>query len=372
MNVFVGYQAGMENLYGHHNTYLGFCAGTKTTGAQGDPEASAHNVFIGTQAGFKSTIGSYNVNIGCYAGFENLDGWENVFMGGKAGYSGIHTSSATMVGNMAGAMYAAEGYVTFLGYFAGNSNQGQLNTFLGNWAGSNSVAGSDNVYIGNQAGQYAGGNKNVVIGNDAGRGFANSTNYQGSVLIGYKAGSDLDDNGDQNTMIGYLAGHGATGSGNVFIGANAGTGETLNQQLYIDNTDTYYPLIYGDFYSDWLAVYGDLSVYGTVYADAYDYNAKSGQEGLVNPLEKMLPLNGVTYSKTRKSEESKGGDPVTMKHIGLVAQEVEAVFPELVTERRDGDKVVNYSGMIPVLLEAIKEQQAQIEALEGRIAELEK
>ena len=43
----------------------------------------------------------------------------------------------------------------------------------------------------------------------------------------------------------------------------------------------------------------------------------------------------------------------------------------LVREDRKGRKSVNYSGMIPVLLEAIKEQQSQIEALEKRITELE-
>lgn len=57
--------------------------------------------------------------------------------------------------------------------------------------------------------------------------------------------------------------------------------------------------------------------------------------------------------------------------IGVIAQDVEKVLPALVNEKRNGVKAVNYSGLIPVLQEAIKEQQSQIELLEQRIAVLE-
>jgi hypothetical protein len=224
------------------------------------------------------------------------------------------------------------------------------------------------VYIGNQAGQYAAGYHNVVIGNDAGMGIESSTDYQGTVLVGYGSGSGLDDNGDLNTMIGYMAGSGATGSGNVFIGANTGTGETLNQQLYIDNTDTYYPLIYGDFYNDYLAVYGDMDVSGDFYASAVsaDSYAKSGVKSLENPLEKILSLSAVSYTTTGKGPEN-SGETVTKQHIGVYADEVEKVFPELVSKKRGSEKTVNYNGLVPVLLEAIKDQQAQIEDLRKEV-----
>jgi hypothetical protein len=55
--------------------------------------------------------------------------------------------------------------------------------------------------------------------------------------------------------------------------------------------------------------------------------------------------------------------------IGLLAQEVQAVFPELVktANNSEGTLSVNYQGMIPVLLNAIKEQQAQIKELKALI-----
>jgi len=54
-------------------------------------------------------------------------------------------------------------------------------------------------------------------------------------------------------------------------------------------------------------------------------------------------------------------------HIGLIAQDVQKIFPELVVTDQDGYLGIDYSGLIPVLIEAIKEQQAEIEALKEQI-----
>jgi hypothetical protein len=59
----------------------------------------------------------------------------------------------------------------------------------------------------------------------------------------------------------------------------------------------------------------------------------------------------------------------SISKIGLLAQEVQTVFPELVktANNSEGTLSVNYQGMIPVLLNAIKEQQAQIKELKALI-----
>ena len=57
--------------------------------------------------------------------------------------------------------------------------------------------------------------------------------------------------------------------------------------------------------------------------------------------------------------------------MGLIAQEVEKVLPEIVITRENGIKAVNYEGVIPLLVEAIKEQQSTIENLKDRINKLE-
>ena len=64
-----------------------------------------------------------------------------------------------------------------------------------------------------------------------------------------------------------------------------------------------------------------------------------------------------------KSYTMKSNDAI--KKIGLLAQEVQEVFPELVKQAQDADGTlsVNYQGMIPVLINAIKEQQKQIDEI---------
>ena len=85
-----------------------------------------------------------------------------------------------------------------------------------------------------------------------------------------------------------------------------------------------------------------------------DINLKKNIQPLQNSLQKIQQLNGYTYNW--KDENNKA------QQIGLIAQEVQQQFPQLVVENNN-KLSVNYSGMIPVLLEAIKEQQKQIDEL---------
>ena len=80
----------------------------------------------------------------------------------------------------------------------------------------------------------------------------------------------------------------------------------------------------------------------------------------------MQQLNGVTYQLNQaafpewKFEEG--------RQYGLIAQQVEKVFPEMVkTIDSKGYKGVDYAKLVPVLIEAIKEQQKQIELLKNRL-----
>ena len=63
-------------------------------------------------------------------------------------------------------------------------------------------------------------------------------------------------------------------------------------------------------------------------------------------------------------------DPENIVNIGLVAQNIEQAFPELVSES-NGIKSVNYQGLIPVLINAVKEQESVIKKQEERLVKLE-
>uniref|UniRef100_UPI0035153038 tail fiber domain-containing protein n=1 Tax=Ekhidna sp. TaxID=2608089 RepID=UPI0035153038 len=94
-----------------------------------------------------------------------------------------------------------------------------------------------------------------------------------------------------------------------------------------------------------------------------DRRLKENIELLQNTLSKLDKLGGYNYNY--KADEDK------KKQIGVIAQELEIVYPELVQTDERGFKMVNYQGLIPVLIEAIKEQQAEITRLSNQVADQE-
>ena len=85
-------------------------------------------------------------------------------------------------------------------------------------------------------------------------------------------------------------------------------------------------------------------------------------------LDKVKQLNGVTFKwKPLTKEEIQTIHGNTGKDVGVIAQEVEEVLAEAVTTRDNGYKAVNYEKIVPLLIEAIKEQQKQIDELKSKL-----
>jgi len=105
-----------------------------------------------------------------------------------------------------------------------------------------------------------------------------------------------------------------------------------------------------------LQVQGDVRVVGVITCtdidSTSDINLKINIKPIDDPLTKVMQLNGVSFDWKETQQPS----------MGVIAQELEKVFPELV-KQSDSHKSVNYNGLIGVLIEAIKEQQKQIEEL---------
>ncbi len=80
---------------------------------------------------------------------------------------------------------------------------------------------------------------------------------------------------------------------------------------------------------------------------------------------KIKKLTGYTYNL--RTTEFKDKNFSSGEQFGLIAQELQEVFPQLVSEQKDGYLAVNYDGMLPVLLEAAKERQTQIEMQDNQI-----
>ena len=123
---------------------------------------------------------------------------------------------------------------------------------------------------------------------------------------------------------------------------------------------------------------GDITVsnkiYGTLNSSS-DARLKKNVQTIDGALDKVLKLRGVSYYW--KNKEEMGADSTIRhfdnnKHIGVIAQELEEVFPELVSDDKEGFKTVEYTALAPILIEAIKEQQTIIDNQQKQIDELKR
>lgn len=99
----------------------------------------------------------------------------------------------------------------------------------------------------------------------------------------------------------------------------------------------------------------DLTVEGDVVVNS-DRRLKANIISLGSTLAKLLNIDGKSYTIKK--------DPQQKKKIGLLAQDIKKEFPELVSEAADGILSINYQGLVPVLINAIKEQEKRIQRLE--------
>ena len=115
-----------------------------------------------------------------------------------------------------------------------------------------------------------------------------------------------------------------------------------------------------------------LTVNGDVNSTS-DIRYKKNIEPIDNALEKVQSLKGVTFDWDNdafpETEHTKKPE-FTERATGVIAQDVEKVLPEAVRENEDGFKNVAYGNMVGLLIEAIKEQQTQIDELKAEVAEL--
>lgn len=105
---------------------------------------------------------------------------------------------------------------------------------------------------------------------------------------------------------------------------------------------------------------GDVYINGALEYTS-DRRLKTNITPLEKSLDKVMKLNGVTFNWDKSNP--KNANVSTTLQYGFIAQEIEKVIPELVSETSDGYKTVNYVGVIPVLTQAIQEQQQEIEQL---------
>ena len=280
-------------------------------------------------------------------------------------------------------------YTTASGYYSTASGNGS--TASGNWAiamgkqsqavGNNSVAigraavaGSDyDIAIGELA--NASGHLSVAIGQETeALGLRSTAIGAFAIASGLSAvaiGSNLEASGQTATAMG----NSTTASGDFSTSMSLNTtasdyaslvvGQYNSAGSSVTNSATSFKLENTAFVigngadyssrSDALVVKfnGDATLAGNLNINS-DARLKANIVSLGSTLSKLLQIDGKSY--TMKKDESE------KQKIGLLAQDIEKVFPELVSESH-GVKSVNYQGLVPVLINALKEQQSEIDEL---------
>ncbi len=237
---------------------------------------------------------------------------------------------------------------------AGSANASGSTNYVAKFTGSTTLGSSsifDNGNVG--IGTVGPSNKLHVIGNIQIGSSSNHYIYWYSASNwGYYLGSNNDDLYVQDVQ------------GSVFFNCAYGGGGTnkyismMNNTLYVKNSarvgiNTSNP-------SEVLHVIGNILASGTITQNS-DAKFKKNVYTIENALHKVQQLRGVTYNRidTEKSE------------IGVIAQEVKEVVPELVSVDEENNHSVAYGNMVGLLIEAIKEQQKQINALTEKVNMLE-
>lgn len=308
-NVAVGYESGID-LQGFDNTFTGYRSGYNVTGATGNVAHGSNALYYNQTGGFNVAIGyeaiygvsgqspAFNVGIGYRAGYSmNGIAQFNTFVGHQAGrynVSGVENvgvGSFALLQNVTGLYNTALGYAAgrgvsgvsiancvFIGYQAGRNNEATLNTYVGSYAGYGvfgSSTGGENVFVGYRAGELiTSGTRNVAIGRDA-LGDANPGDE--NTVIGYLAGPDIT--GANNVIYGSQAGSNITsGSNNIVIGYNIDPLSATGSNQFALGTSTY-PFLRGDMSNYQLAIYGAngyLNFNTTLGSGGYGFRDNAG------------------------------------------------------------------------------------------------
>ncbi|MFC1581737.1 tail fiber domain-containing protein, partial [Candidatus Neomarinimicrobiota bacterium] len=247
-------------------------------------------------------------------------------------------------------------------------------TYVGIDAGKNNISGIGNTFSGYHAGLAATGSYNTFTGSLAGLATTTGT---GNAFYGRRAGEN-NITGTNNTYIGYATGQYSTGNNNVFLGTSAGANEYGSNELYIENTGTTSPLIWGDFSGNRVVINGNSShntsdrtffsngaAGGTgAWNNDSDGRKKKNIATIDQALDKVQNLRGVNFEWKETEHHEEG------LQMGFIAQEVEAVIPEVVSNGGDSYSM-QYSPLTALLVEAVKEQQQIILDLKQRVQSLE-
>jgi len=359
-NIFAGVGAGQAHVNGRDNAFFGHDAGLNNAG---NAISGNYNSFFGSNAGKSNTSGGFNSFFGSNAGLSNL-GNANVSLGSFNSFFGTD-AGLNNTGNDN----------SFFGTQAGNGNTtGERNAFFGRNAGSGNVSGSDNTVIGANAAVIPNNLTNATaIGAGA---VATQSN---SIVLGNNANVGIGTTDTAFARLSVVAANngtavsGSSGSGGAgVIGVSSGDGSGVTG---LNDSDTGFA---GKF-NGHVLVLRTLSVGTTLKVGSL--GVSGGTQLCLNGAGLIAACSSSLRYKTEVRQFSAGLEilnrlrPITFtwksdhtRDLGLGAEDVAAVEPLLVTRNDKGEiEGVKYDRLSAVLINAVKEQQAQIEQQQNQL-----
>jgi hypothetical protein len=370
-----------------------------------------YNTASGADALAANTTGSYNTASGMSALTSNTDGEANTASGVEALQSnttgGFNTSFgfAALATNTTGNNNTASGANALILNTTGNNNTALgANALILNTTGNNNTASGTNALFSNRIGSYntASGMNALYYNSTGSNNTASGTNALLSNSIGYENTASgvqsLNSNtgGYHNTAAGFKAvfhntgGVGNTGVGyfalfsnttgvnNIGIGNNAGYAVNGSNNIDIGNqgfaTDAGTIRIGAPSTQSKAFIAG---IYGTPLTGSAVYVTSSGQLGVLGSSERFktdiapMPELSDRLKRLRPVTFRYKADPQAIRQYGLIAEEVDQVYPELVI-RDEAGKIqgVRYEELAPMLLNEVQQQAAEIRDLKQQVTEL--
>ncbi len=356
-NTAIGSSALSSNSSGNNNTSVG-------RGSMAFNTTGSYNSALGYAALYANTTGSNNTVVGDSAGTANQDGYANTFIGDQSGHLNVSGYGNTFTGASSGQANLSN-FNSFYGTASGIKNTtGTRNSYFGYWAGRENVSGNDNTYFG--YGTFADGlsSQNTFVGSLVG-----NMNCTGSsnTFLGYSI-AGLKTAGNANTFVGKEAGIGdVTGSNNTYVGYQAQGGSNYTNSGAFGNGAIATASNMYKIGNDVVTQIGGHVDWSNLSDGRFKKNLKPYNLG----LDFIMKLNPVSYNFTF------AGD--TNTYHGFVAQDVEKILNDLNTpfsglckpQNKDDRYALRYAEFVVPIVNAIKEQQKQIESKDETISGLQ-
>jgi len=333
-NTVFGKSAGLDLISGgNNNNFFGELAGTNvTTGDENiaigkeslqSAQTAVANISIGNQSLQDLTFNgaSYNTAVGYQSGYDLISGIKNVFVGAFTGYATTDVDNTVIIGYNAGAANmtsAADGTVA-IGTFSLDA--------------------------------LTSGARNMAAGYNAGTGITTGTD---NTLVGWGAGDGLTGAATSNTLIGAEAEASSGGATNqIAIGA-AAVGQGSNTVVLGKSSVS--------------AVYAARNASASVEASAFNV----GSDRKLKKNIRDTALQGINLIDQMQVRDFEWKDNDVTVNGGLIAQELEEIYPDAVGKRNDdgddGDTTMTISreSIVPLLIKAVQELSAKVKELENK------